>query len=67
MSDGVPGMAPSAPSLPLVYSCAMAMAMALYKRSATTMLSLRHGLEPCGECHLQQGEVCVICGAKDAI
>lgn len=28
--------------------------------------SRRDGKEPCGECHLQPGETCDICGARQA-
>ena len=27
----------------------------------------RRGKPPCGECHLQQGETCDICGAKEPV
>jgi len=47
MADEVPGMAPSALSVP------------------SDCLRSRKVRLPCGECHLQPGEVCDICGARD--
>lgn len=44
----------------------MAKANDLFKTAEHIAKALRIGGEPCGECHLQPGETCAICGAKNA-